>query len=444
MRWPAVFQRAREALFLLNPQRRVLFVNAAWESLTGLPAAEARGRVCKRYPHAEPGSWEATARALAPPAEVLAGQAARLRRLGGGQIWWQIDYFPLHDADGLLAILGKVTPLSDCPRLGQAALPEELVHVRDRAAHHFGLEQLASRLPAMARVVDQVRLAGQGRVPVLIHGEAGSGKRWLARCIHSLGERTRFFAAVDASRLPPAALTHVLFGEHGLLPRPATVYLQSPAALPRELQARLADWLAGEPRPPANAARLLAGCSSDPADDLKQGRLLEELLVRLDTIRIELPPLRQRLADLPDLARTLLGRAAELREATGDSQAKKLDLTPDAWKLLADYSWPGNLAELYSVLAAAARHARGEAIDVADLPAHLRQAAALGRLASPTPVRPIPLDPLLEQVERRLIELALRMARGNKSRAADLLQIWRARLLRRMQVLGIADVEEEN
>src|SRR5438309_2258672 len=79
-RWQAFFQRASEPLFLLNRQRRILFVNRAWEELTGIPAPQARGLACTRRQSGEPGLWPALSRALCPPREVLQGQSIVVRR----------------------------------------------------------------------------------------------------------------------------------------------------------------------------------------------------------------------------------------------------------------------------------------------------------------------------------------------------------------------------
>jgi transcriptional regulator with PAS, ATPase and Fis domain len=152
---------------------------------------------------------------------------------------------------------------------------------------------------------------------------------------------------------------------------------------------------------------------------------------------IELPPLRDRMADLADLVDRLLDRHNELheRQVTGLTQA--------AWELIREYSWPGNLRELNNTLAGACDHASSDLIDVPDLPSHLRQAVTLNQTANTVPDQPMPLDSILEQVERRLIGLALRRSRGNKTRAAELLGVWRPRLLRRMEALGIEERTED-
>jgi DNA-binding NtrC family response regulator len=117
-------------------------------------------------------------------------------------------------------------------------------------------------------------------------------------------------------------------------------------------------------------------------------------------------------------------------------------MTAEAKEILRRHSWPGNLWELEETLAAARRHATGPQLEIADLPAALRLRQAAGR--APAAERPLPLDKLLEQTERRLIELALRRAKGNRGRAAEILGIWRARLLRRTEALGLGGASADN
>jgi DNA-binding NtrC family response regulator len=168
-----------------------------------------------------------------------------------------------------------------------------------------------------------------------------------------------------------------------------------------------------------------------------------DLHAALGTVLIALPPLRARRGELPVLVERLLERARAGDDAAGESpgstrrHATVLGLTPAAREVIERYPWPGNLRELYTVLTGARLRAHGERIDAADLPAYVRLAVRLEEIPGPAPERPLPLDHLLEQAERRLIALALRLARGNRSRAAELLSIWRPRLQRRMEALGL-------
>jgi DNA-binding NtrC family response regulator len=134
--------------------------------------------------------------------------------------------------------------------------------------------------------------------------------------------------------------------------------------------------------------------------------------------------LRERREDLPMLLERLLARA---RAAMDKPVA---ELSPECREILQTHAWPGNLRELAAVVQSACRRAAGQRLEVGDLPLYLRQPPAS------TP-RHLPLDPLLEQVEKRLLALALRLVQGNKKKAADLLEIWRPRLLRRLTALKL-------
>jgi DNA-binding NtrC family response regulator len=433
-RWQALFQRSHDPLFLLNRQRRLLFANGAWETLTTLRRAEVRGRACtrRRLP-ATPSHWDEVARALAPPVQVLQGQPARLRRQVAG-IPWDVDFFPLQQDDGSFCILGKIT-VAAAPSPPAAALPEKLAALRETVAQRCRLDTLDSSIPACRRVAEQVRIAAQTKAPLLIVGEPGTGKQATARTIHyQSADHERPFATLDCTRLSPGTLAEVLFGEDGLIVRgrAGTVYLQEPARLPRDLQARLVEVLE---EPATETPRLIAGSSSDLTPEVRSLRFLDELRCRLATLVLELPPLRQRHADLPALVEKMLQRC---QAADGRPCA---ELTSEAWDLVRAYPWPGNLRELYAVLRSARAHAGESRIDAADLPAFVRLAVNLGKAPEAPAERTLPLKQILEQVERRLIQQALRTTRGHKTRAAELLSIWRQLLVRRMEALGIADTE---
>ncbi len=370
--WRRIFQHTAEPVFLLNRNRRLIFVNRAWEELTGLSFAAVRRlpRDWRRRPVA-PGSAEAVTLALRPPPEVLAGQVVHVRRLfpvpDGAPHRWRVTFMPFRDAAGTVGVLGKIQPLPATAPADRQPLPEKLIALRDRHTHSFTPDYLDSDLPVLQRLGDQVRLAAQTCVPVLFVGETGAGKQWLARLVHQQAGTDRPFVALDAERLPTAVLAALLFGEPGLLRRghAGTLYLREPAALPRDLQEQLSQWLhAGTA---ADAPRLLAGCRGDPRADVAEGRLLEELYCGLSTLTVAVPPLRDRLADLDWLCERLLERAA-------DGTGAVPTVSPAALDLLRGHRWPGNLRELFNVLADAAGRAAGRAIEPGDLPMYLRPA----------------------------------------------------------------------
>jgi hypothetical protein len=433
-RWRAWFQRSSEPLFVLNRYRRIVFVNRAWEELTGIESANGLQLACRRRRPPADGDWAALVEhILCPPREVIEGRAARTLRLVAHppqpRRSWEMDFLPFRGESGVLFVLGRITV---GPIRSPATLPEAALTLRGKVGHRYTLDGLGSGVPAMQRVAEQARLAAALRVPVLLAGEPGTGKQWLARTIHELSPlRDRPFVALDCGRLPPAAIAGVLFGEGELAGTVAagTVYLAEPGRLPRDLQLRLCFLLCHEEEA-APGPRVVAGSSRDPAEEVRSGRLLDELAARLGILVITFPPLRERREDLPWLIGRLLPQAADAAE----HQVKKVaDAALDA---LRAHRWPGNLNELYRALVSACGHARSDQIDLTDLPLYLRvePAAAQGE------ERPLPLKTLLEQAERRLITLALKRAGGNKSRAAEILSVWRPLLLRRMQALGLEPI----
>jgi transcriptional regulator with PAS, ATPase and Fis domain len=441
-RWQALFQRAKQPLFLLNRQRRILFVNQAWEQLTGLAVGQIRGLACTQRRLADAETRQSLARVLCPPQEVLEGKFAKVCRpaplpVGGSSPLWDIEFFPVREEKSILFILGRITPGAANRRSPALPVPEKLVALRGRLSDRYRFDQLDCLSPIMRRVLDQVRLACQTRTPVLLVGEAGTGKQWLARTIHHQGgSGEKHFAALECAAIPESFLNGILFGDFGLL-KPAslgTLFFKEPECLPRDMQARLCDWLE---EPGADSPRLIAGCCQPPETAVQTGRLLEQLHCALATLVITLPPLRNRGVELARLVERLLERL------NANAERRITGLSPAAWDVLHAYSWPGNLRELSAVLAGAAASASGSQIDASDLPAYLRLAVKLDQIPGVQEERRLPLDSLLEKAERRLILFALKLAQGNKTRAAELLAIWRPRLLRRMEALRIKDLEGE-
>jgi DNA-binding NtrC family response regulator len=193
-----------------------------------------------------------------------------------------------------------------------------------------------------------------------------------------------------------------------------TLYLKDPAALPRDLQQRLADvFTANEPGSP----RLISGSARAAAAEVATGKLVPDFHTALSVLELPVPPLRDRLADLPRLAAHLLPGVA-------------IDAT--VYEVFAAQPWPENVRELSNVLHEAAK---GGAVKVEHLPHELRVRAGIAA-ASPRP-KPLALDPILEAVEKRLIQLALRRTNNHQTDAAEMLGIFRARLWRRLEALGI-------
>ncbi|HEV8058364.1 MAG TPA: sigma 54-interacting transcriptional regulator [Gemmataceae bacterium] len=438
-RWQALFQRAGDAVFVLNRSRRILFVNRAWEQMTGLTSAEARGLRCR--PSALPAVAPLDLRVrvvCAPPPEVVAGKAGRVRRLwskdAAQPVWWEIDYLPMTGTDASLAFLGRLRPISEPAGPNPEGAAASWQEIRPNRA---GFESLASAVPAMGVVVRQARLAAGADVPFLVVGEAGSGKRWLAGVIHHASPRShRPLIALACARLPLEQCRALLAAHNALRMgwQGGTLFLQEPQALPLDLQRGLVERMQTESS--STTLRVAAGMRLEPAEAIRKGLLLPELAYLLETLVVRLPPLRERREDLVDLLDSFWKR---IRSAFKREDAI---LARETREMLLRYNWPANLHELQSVLTSAAQRAGGKQVEPGDLPSALRLQMKLEESSTPLAAKPPPLDVLLEQVERRMLTTALRKAGGNKSKAAEWLGIWRARLIRRLDALGLGKDEE--
>jgi DNA-binding NtrC family response regulator len=301
------------------------------------------------------------------------------------------------------------------------------------------LPAIVARSRAMQQVMALVERVAPSNASILITGEHGTGKEVVARVVHAASERRdKAFVAVNAGGLSDGVLESELFGHvKGAftdaradrtgcfeLADGGTLFLDEIANMPLAQQARLLRVLqTGEFHPVGSSrarrvdVRVLAATNADVVREAAAGRLREDLLYRLNTVELRLPPLRDRRDDIPDLASTFLA------QARGGSQR---GLSAAAMEALLAHSWPGNVRELEHVIERASLLAAGDEITAEDLMLRPRGAAA-PRLEEMT----------IEQVERYLIERALAAQGGNVSEAARVLGLSRSALYRRLASLGI-------
>ncbi|MFZ5891527.1 MAG: sigma-54-dependent transcriptional regulator [Myxococcota bacterium] len=320
---------------------------------------------------------------------------------------------------------------------------------------------IIGRSPALRRVMDLVERVAATRTTVLITGESGTGKERVARAIHRLSERADGpFLVVNSGALPEALMESELFGhekgaftgaqtKHRGLFREAeggTILLDEVGELPANLQVKLLRVLQERSVRPVGAAqevpvdvRVLAATNRDIEADVAAGRFRSDLYYRLNVIRIELPPLRERREDVTLLAERFVRHFAE--EMGKDIAG----FTPDALRALQTYPFPGNVRELENVIERAVALAGSRVIGLGDLPTELS-----GTAGAPTPAllalprEGVRLDEVLGEVERRLILEALDRTGGVRKRAADLLGITFRSLRYRLKKLGLGEDSEED
>lgn len=350
--------------------------------------------------------------------------------------------------------------------LVQAEQREVLRRLHEQAREHARLLHVElggapgvieeSRAPAMRQLAMRARQVARTDTPVLILGETGTGKERLARAIHEWsGRADRPFVKINCAAIPAGLLESELFGHvkgaftgatsdragRFATANGGTLLLDEIGELPLELQAKLLRVLqegtfepVGSDRTVKVDVRLLAATHVDLLRAIEEKRFREDLYYRLAVFPLELPPLRERLEDLPALCESLL---AELARRTG---RRGMVLTEEALALLASYHWPGNIRELGNVLERAAILADGPAIDPGCI--ELPRRARLER--PPPPEAPAPAVLTLEEVQRAHIRRVLRQTNGRiygKGGAAELLGLKPSTLQSRMKKLGL-DREE--
>lgn len=392
----------------------------------------------------------AAAAALCPPPQVFLGEpthAPIMWRNADGQIERRpATFLPLRSEEpaAVLVLLGAIEAGEDTVTgLTENAQSAEL-HLRLQQLARgnrtrYRLNQLVGDSPAIRRVREQVGMAIASRARVLIVGPPGSGREHVARTIFHADQ-----PAVDRPLLPLDCATidvDLLRSSVSALPRTGrglsaaveTLLLLNVDQLLPAGQAELAAAL----RSPTFGPRVLA-TAQRPLIELATARSYDqELAYELSTLVVELPPLRDRREDIP----ILVQRLVEEHNAGGGRQLA--GFSPAALDRLASLPWAGNVAELSNVVREACQIVSSVWIGVSDLPARVRAVAAAGLHPRRDP-EPIQLDAFLLEVERELIERAMRRAKGNKAQAARLLGVSRARLLRRLEQLGLIAREEPN
>jgi two-component system nitrogen regulation response regulator GlnG len=302
---------------------------------------------------------------------------------------------------------------------------------------------------------------------VLITGESGTGKELVAQALHENSPRaSQSFVALNTSAIAAELLESELFGhEKGAFTGAdkrrigrfeqadgGTLFLDEIGDMSAQLQTRLLRVLAeneffrvGGQTSVRVDVRVIAATHQDLAQAVKTGRFREDLFHRLNVMRVEVPALRERREDIPELARVYL------REAASELSVAAKTLNTDAVDLLSQYDWPGNVRELVNVCRRLTATAAGREITEQDLPqefggpAHAQTAidwtADLARWADDQLAgggSPL-LDEALPAFERTLIEAALRRAQGKRLEAAKLLGWGRNTLTRKIKELGLDD-----
>jgi len=365
------------------------------------------------------------------------------------------EYLPKpFDVDHALALIRRATtetPMAAPPAAAAAEAPEML-----------------GQAPAMQEVFRAIGRLSQSSATVLITGESGTGKELVARALHRHSPRAAGpFVAINTAAIPKDLLESELFGhERGAFTgaqatrrgrfeqaEGGTLFLDEIGDMPPDLQVRLLRVLSdgeyyrvGGHAPQKASVRIIAATHQNLEERVRQGLFREDLLHRLNVVRLRLPPLRERAEDVGPLARHFLQKSA--RELAVETKV----LSEDALKALASFAFPGNVRQLENVCHWLTVMAPGQRIELADLPPEVREPAggqrvdedggwlaALDRELAQALARGEPAvgDRLEDEFERALIRRALAHTGGHRMEAAKRLGWGRNTLTRKIQELGM-------
>jgi two-component system, NtrC family, response regulator PilR len=320
--------------------------------------------------------------------------------------------------------------------------------------------EVVGKSVVMRQLFELIQRIADTKATVLITGESGTGKERVARAIHQTSSRReRPFLVVNCGALPENLMESELFGhergaftgatsKHQGIFREAdggTVMLDELGELPPSLQVKLLRVLQEKKVRPVGASqevavdvRVLAATNRDVEEQVKTGSLRQDLYYRLNVIRIELPPLRERREDIPMLVEQFIRRFA--REMSKDVQL----LTEDAQRALSRYDFPGNVRELENMMERAVALAGAPAIGLGDLPREVSgMSSSQGPALLTLPDAGCNLDEVLNEVERRLLVQALSRSGGVRKAAATLLGVTFRSLRYRLAKHALAEEPED-
>ena len=440
-----------QTIVVLGPDGTALYANRPLLEFTGLTmeqlmTPDARGNPA--FFHPEDWARLRDERRQGLSREVPFEIEWRLQRKDGQYRWFLIRYHPLRDEHGrILRWYASGTDIDDRKRAEERIRNENLA-LREEVDRASMFEEIVGSSPALQRVLAQVSKVANTDSTVLILGETGTGKELIARAIHKRSRRSnRAFIGVNCAAIPPSLIASELFGHEkgaftGALQRRlgrfeaangGTIFLdeigdlsaETQVALLRVLQEREIERVGGSQRVPTDV-RVLAATNRDLEAALEGGSFRDDLYYRLNVFPIRIPPLRERVDDIPVLVEYLVERYAKKAGKSIRNLAKQ------TLELFQTYDWPGNVRELQNVIERAVVLSEGDTFSVDD---------SWLKGEPPQPSKRIARQvTTLADGEKKLIEAALAVSHGRisgPSGAASKLGIPRQTLESKIKALQI-------
>ncbi|MEN3334397.1 MAG: hypothetical protein V7641_3762 [Blastocatellia bacterium] len=323
------------------------------------------------------------------------------------------------------------------------AIRQENCRLRSTLKSEAAAFGLIGSSPRMRQIYETIRATAASEATVLIEGESGTGKELIATAFHIQSKRAAApFVKINCAAIPRELIESELFGyrkgvftgadrdKRGLIEAAGggTLLLDEVAEMPMHLQTKLLRVLQerkvrriGDERESAVDFRLVAATNRDTLQAMREGLLREDLYFRISTIKVKVPPLRERFDDLVLLADEFL------RRYCGKYNKPIRGISPSAFALMSRYHWPGNIRELESVVERAVLFCSADHLQPEHLPEHMQSARAKNLAFE------IPPYLTLEEIEREVIQQTLTRTGGNVKKAAQILALHRPTLYRKLK-----------
>jgi PAS domain S-box-containing protein len=435
-RFEAVLSSISDGVFTIDQQSRITCFNRAAERITGVSREQAIGRPCHEIFRANICRDACALRYTLETGHPVVDLVVHITTTAGEEIPVSISTALFRDRQG--EVVGGVETFRDL---------RQVEALRKQAEQRYSFGDIISRSPAMGRVLETLPTIAGSESTVLVTGESGTGKELVARAIHDLSERSDGpFVAVNAAGIPDTLLEAELFGyERGAFTgavkskpgrfaraQKGTLFLDEIGDLAPSLQVKLLRVLQERSYEPLGSsgtlqadARIVAATNRDLTAMVAEGSFRKDLYYRFNVFEIALPPLRERMEDVPLLVEHFLRALAAVRDKNISG------VSPEALALLMAHGYPGNVRELQNAVEHAFVLCSGRLIKPEHLPHWL--SPATGQAAGAAPEAPA----TLEDLERYCIQAALRQNNNNRLATARQLGIHKSTLFRKIRKLGI-------
>jgi PAS domain S-box-containing protein len=436
----AILESISDGVFTVDLEWRITSFNRAAEEITGVPRSEAIGRLCSEVFRSSLCGDNCPLQNTLQSGKPRIGTCGYIITAQGERISISVSTAVFRDENG--QVIGGAETFRDLSEVD--ALKREL-----EGRYHVG--ELFSRSPRMHKLFSMLPAIAASPSTVLLTGETGTGKELFARTIHSLSAHASGpFIAVNCAALPDTLLESELFGVKAgaytgatrdrlgrfAQARGGTIFLDEIGEISPALQVRLLRVLQertfeplGSSRTESTDARVIVATNRNLTELIRTGEFREDLYYRINVIRLELPPLRERKDDLPLLVEEFIRRLNRIqgRTVTG--------ISTEALALLMAHDWPGNIRELENSIERAFVLCGEGRIDMDHLPDELTLLVPRGHFAEGRTMH--------DMIDRQAIHAALERNDFNRLAAARELNIHKTTLFRRMKRLGMALPERD-